>query len=83
MTTARKGIVKYLAVAGHALLALVFGQPAQAQLTRAPDFTLQAALGGKDMNFSLAQALKMICEARGPHGQKSLEVVKAFAAGKR
>ena len=58
MSSARKSIVNLLAVAGHALLGLIFGQPALAQMTRAPDFTLQAALGGKDMSFSLAQALK-------------------------
>jgi len=58
MTSARKTIVSVLAVAGHALLSLVAGQPAQAQMTHAPDFTLQAALGGKDMSFSLSQALK-------------------------
>ena len=58
MTSARKSIVGVLAVAGHALLSLVAGQPAQAQMTHAPDFTLQAALGGKDMTFALSQALK-------------------------
>ena len=61
MTSARKTVVSVLAVAGHALLSLVAGQPAQAQMTHAPDFTLQAALGGKDISFSLSQALK-----RGP-----------------
>ena len=61
MTSANHGIMKWLAVAGHALFALAFSAPAQAQLKlgqAAPDFSLQAALGGKDMSFSLAQALK-------------------------
>ena len=59
MTSARSGIVKYLAFAGHALLALVLSTPAaQAQMTKAPDFTLQAALAGKDFPFALADALK-------------------------
>jgi peroxiredoxin len=56
-----KTIFKYIALAAHAFLALVLGTPAHAQLKTgqgAPDFTLAAALGGKDMSFSLAKALK-------------------------
>ncbi len=49
----------------RALVALLFSAPAlsgaQAQVTvgtTAPDFTLEAALGGKDIRFHLAAALK-------------------------
>lgn len=49
----------------RALVALLFSAPAlsgaQAQVaagTMAPDFTVEAALGGKDLRFQLANALK-------------------------
>lgn len=44
----------WLALAGQAAAALAVG-------AKAPDFTLQASLGGKEFSFSLAEALK-----RGP-----------------
>lgn len=56
-----KTIFKYIALAAHAFLTLFLGSPAHAQLRigqPAPDFTLAAALGGKDMSFSLAKSLK-------------------------
>ena len=61
MNTMSQRLFKYLAVTGHALLALLFSVPAHAQLKAglpAPDFSLEAALGGKDIRFSLAEALK-------------------------
>jgi peroxiredoxin Q/BCP len=55
--------VKRLAISGLILFGL-FATPASAMLKpgdAAPDFTAQAAVGGKDFSFSLAEALK-----RGP-----------------
>jgi thioredoxin-dependent peroxiredoxin len=48
-------------ILGAALLSAVASVPALAALTvgaKAPDFTTQAALGGKEFTFSLADALK-------------------------
>jgi len=47
--------------AGLAVTALIAAAPAYAELqkgAKAPEFALQAALGGKDFNYDLADALK-------------------------
>jgi thioredoxin-dependent peroxiredoxin len=65
---ARRGMMKHFATSGIVLASLVFGSfaasPAFAGLKpgdAAPDFKAEAAVGGKDFTFSLAEALK-----RGP-----------------
>jgi thioredoxin-dependent peroxiredoxin len=63
-TTPKKETAVTRIIALASALSLGFAMPASAALTvgaKAPDFTTQAVLGGKQFSFSLSQALK-----RGP-----------------